>query len=205
MNTNPSDNFKPQTASPAGNQQAEDLQWTIERYLLDDPTFDRDVFEQQMLADISLAEQVAASVAHLQLVSATADINRIQYPAMPSSRTAQAAQPGAAVSTWMVRLAVLASAAALLIAISAWQLRFARNEDQLARIADNWTAFENLNSEEALELVSASESDSHSTDFLRDTDPRSDAPNESTSNEQADWLVEAAREFYLASNEGAAG
>ena len=154
--------------------------------MLDDPAFDRDLFEQRMFNDTSLAEQVAASVAHLQRVAAAVDSTRIESLAMSSLRVTQEAPAQEAPANWMVRFVLLASAAVLLIAISAWQFRSAANDNQLARIADNWTAFENLTAEEVLELVSASESDSHSADSLRDANLRVDDPNDSTSNEQAD-------------------
>ena len=95
------------------------------------------------------------------------------------------------------RWAILVTAAVLMLAVSAWQFRDHSSEDQLSLIADNWVAFENLTSAESLELIATEDR------------PNEIQPNESQSDadsdEQADWLVEAAREFYLAKNEGAAG
>lgn len=45
--------------------------WDIQRYLLDDPSFDRHAFEQQMLEDPSLALAVADEVESLEAIQAT--------------------------------------------------------------------------------------------------------------------------------------
>ena len=185
-----------------GDLKFDDLQWEIERYLLDDPTLDREAFEQRMLNDVSLAEQVATAVAHMQLIAEAVD-STSTHRVTKATPTAPAVLTGrTAFDQWIYRSSILASAAALLIAVTAWQYRSHKDDDQLARIADNWSAFENLTTEEALGLVLASES--HSLDVLHD-DALQGEPNDSAAIEQSDWLVEAAQEFYLASNEGAAG
>lgn len=185
-------------------QRDDDQQWDVERYLLNDPALDRDAFEQRMLDDTSLAEQVAASVAHLSLVAEAAS-GTSAYSA--HCQTASALRTQAMRRTtpiWISRFVALASAATLIFAISVWQFRSTTNDDQLARIAENWTAFENLTADEAVELTAASQS--LLVDSLPNEDEfRADDMTESTSTDQRDWLVEAAREFYLASSEGAAG
>ncbi len=209
MNTNPANKPLPLSNLGRDDLQWDDLQWDIERYLLNDPALDRDLFEQRMLNDTSLAEQVAASVGNLNLVAeaasaASASCTPYQTAPTPISQVVHNTTSIWTTSIWIPRFVAIASAAMLLIAISAWQLRSATHDDQLARIADNWTAFESLTTDEAIELTSASQS--HLVDALPIEDEfRSDDLTESTSNDQRDWLVEAAREFYLASSEGAAG
>lgn len=165
-------------------------QWEVDRYLLCDPTFDRDAFEQRMLEDLQYAEQVAAAVAELQAISHAAKIcnsdstNNVSVakPQPYNKRTL----PNA--SRW----AVLATVAATLMAVSVWQFRNIPNDEQLSQLADNWVAFEGLTTAESLEMIA--------TD-----DQTTENSGEAGANEQTDWLVEAAREFYLAKNEGAPG
>ena len=165
-------------------------QWDIDRYLLSDPTLDRDAFEQRMLDDLSLAEQVAVSVADLQAISSgalSAASTAMAAPRTSSSRFSQ--------TTY--RWALLATAAALLIAVSAWQFRSTSSDAQLSLIADNWVTFENLTGAESLELIATENQ-------LGENQP-DEYQTDAESAEQSDWLVEAAREFYLANNDGAAG
>lgn len=158
-------------------------QWDVDRYLLSDASLDRDAFEQRMLEDLSLAKQVASSVADLQAISSAASL-----PLRHS--VAVKLHP---VSSW----SMLAAAAALLIAFTAWQLSNAPNEDQLSQIADNWVAFEGLTTVESLELIATEEPANDASGNEDQADPGTV--------EQSDWLVEAAREFYLVKNDGAAG
>jgi anti-sigma-K factor RskA len=172
-------------SDPANNR---DSQWDIDRYLLSDPTLDRDAFEQRMLDELSLAELVAASVACLHAISSAARTAAISS-AIVSPLTSQNGNHRGA-----YRWAMLVSAAVLLMAVSVWQFRSTANDDQLSLIADNWVAIENLTTAESLELI-ATEDQSNE-----------DQSNESQAEtEQSDWMVEAAREFYLANNDGAAG
>lgn len=160
-------------------------QWEVDRYLLADPTFDRNAFEQRMLEDLSLAELVAASVADLQIVSHAA---RVTCPSAISVSTVKPRQPSLSSST-AYRWAVLV-AAAMFISVSVWQFRQTSKEAQLSQIVDNWVAIEGLTTADSLELIATEEQASDS---------------DAETNEQSDWLVEAAREFYLAKNDGAAG
>lgn len=166
-------------SKPANNQ---NLQWDVDRYLLSDPSLDRDAFEQRMLEDLELAELVAASVTDLQVIASA--VRQPETVSAVSFSTTKFQQK----TYW----AMLVTAAAVLLTVSVWQLRSATNDDQLSQIADNWVAFEGLTTGEALELIANEE---------QSLENHADAE----SNEQADWLVEAAREFYLAKNEGAAG
>ncbi len=173
-----------------------EMQWNIDRYLLDDPTLDREAFEQQMLADDSLAEQVAASVANFQVLSQAASI--LSAPTLPPVRSRALSRP----ALW----ATLTAAAILLVAFTGWRFMKVSSDDQLARIADNWTAIENLSSSDSVDLALAV--DASDASALEPTTTYSHSGDEATdadSREQSDWLVEAAREFYLANSEGAAG
>lgn len=167
------------TSNPANNR---NLQWDVDRYLLSDPSLDRDAFEQQMLEDLELAELVAASVADLRVIVSAAQLS--ETVPVDSSSTSKSQRK----AYW----AMLVTAAAVLLMVSVWQLRSSPTDDQLSQIADNWVAFEGLTTGEALELIANEE---------QALENHADAE----SNEQADWLVEAAREFYLAKNDGAAG
>ncbi len=180
------------STDPANNRNA---QWEVDRYILSDPSFDRDAFEQRMLADLALAEQVVASVADLQALSAAArlpfDVSTNPPAIAASTNPAQPASKnpiGLNTSRW----AILVSAAVVLMAFSVWQLRNTPNDEQLSQIADNWVAIEGLTTAESLELIT---SEDQTTEIQSDAEAL----------EQSDWLVEAAREFYLAKNEGAAG
>ncbi len=164
-------------------------QWEVDRYLLCDPSFDRDAFEQRMLEDLSLAEQVASSVPGLQTIASAASSFAVSTSA--SAIKPQLVSKKPIVSSAKGR-AGLVTAAAVLLAFSVWQLRKTPNDEQLAQIADSWVAIEGLTTAESLELVAAEE-------------PSTDIHTDAEANEQADWLVEAAREFYLAKNDGAAG
>ena len=169
-------------------------QWDIDRYLLSDPTLDRDAFEQRMLDDLSLAEQVAVSVADLQAISSvacSAASIAIAAPRTSSSRF----------SPTTYRWALLASAAALLIAVSAWQVLSVSSDAQLSLIADNWVTFENFTGE-SLELIAT---EHQLSENLPGENQSGEYQTDAESAEQSDWLVEAAREFYLANNDGAAG
>lgn len=167
------------------------VQWDIDRYLLSDPSLDRNAFEQRMMNDLSLAEKVATAVADLQVISSAAR-TRADAPSTVTPPTSLNVD-----RSGTYRWASLAAAAVLVIAVSIWQFRSSSNEDQLSLIADNWVAFENLTTAESLELIATED---QSTD-----DQRAEDQTDAVSNEQSDWLVEAAREFYLARNEGAAG
>jgi hypothetical protein len=166
-------------SNPANNR---NLQWDVDRYLLSDPSFDRDAFEQRMLEDLELAELVTASVADLRVIVSAVQLS--ETVSVVSSSTSKSQRK----TYW----AMLVTAAAVLLMVSVWQLRSSSNDDQLSQIADNWVAFEGLTTGEALELI-ASE------------DQALENHADAESNEQTDWLVEAAREFYLAKNDGAAG
>ena len=174
-----------------------DLQWDIDRYLLSDPTLDRDVFEQRMFVDLALAEQVAVSVEDLQAITSVAR-SASASAAFASSRNFTSRYKSAA-----FRWTLLATAAALLIAVSAWQFRSTSSDTQLSLIADNWIAFENLTAAESLELVAT---EGHPSDYQHASALQpSENQVDTESYEQSDWLVEAAREFYLANNDGAGG
>lgn len=171
-----------------------EMQWNIDRYLLDDPTLDREAFEQQMLSDELLAEQVAASVANLHLLAQAAC--SVKTPSTQPARHHLVSSP----ALW----SILTSAAVLIVAVSSWQFIERSNDKQLARIADNWSAIENLSTSESLDLVYAADVSDIPTIESSSSLPADDATDGDT-REQSDWLVEAAREFYLANNEGAAG
>jgi len=188
------------------NSAARARQWDIDRYLLHDPTLDSEQFEQRMLLDLSLAEQVADSVPRLQLLSraaAGATASAVKAEERPAAH-----RGGHRAGGW----AALALVAAVLLAVSVWQFqaRFASllltsgdlpSDSQLSRMAEHWVACESLSVLETADIVTE-------TDFVR-SDEASEANeievSESESSEPADWLVEAAREFYLVNHEGSAG
>ena len=170
-------------------------QWDIDRYLLSDPTLDRDAFEQRMLDDLSLAEQVAVSVADLQAISSVACSAASMAIAAPRTSSSR-------FSPTTNRWALLASAASLLIAVSAWQVRSVSSDSQLSLIADNWVTFENLTDAASLELIAT---EHQLSENLPGENQSGEYQTDAESAEQSDWLVEAAREFYLANNDGAAG
>jgi hypothetical protein len=157
------------------------LQWEVDRYLLCDPSLDRDAFEQRMLEDFKLAELVANSVADLQSISSAVQANRLPVRSSPIAKPKRIAY-----------IALLITAALVLLTVSVRQLRQTATEAQLSQIADNWVAFEGLTTGESLDLIATEYSP---TENQVDSD----------ANEQSDWLVEAAQEFYLAMNEGVAG
>ncbi len=51
----------------------EEQLWEIDRYLLNDPTLDREAFEQRMLEDESLSVAVASAVERLSMLSVAAE------------------------------------------------------------------------------------------------------------------------------------
>ena len=190
------------------NTNQSELQWNIDRYLLDDPTLDREAFEQQMLADTSLAEQVAASVLNMQLLAQAVSTIKPTPVAPASSPSAAPLVVPVTDRSSMHRPALwlmFTSAVLLIVAISSWQFRRFSSDDQLARIADNWNAIETLSATESLDLVLASDSSDVLTSEATTFTPQTSEDSGAESSEQSDWLVEAAREFYLATNEGAAG
>ena len=178
-------------SDPAHNQ---DSQWEVDRYLLSDPSLDRDAFEQRMFEDLSLAERVAESVAALQAISSAARVSArasaISATTIKSQLTSK--NPTSPCYQATYRWATLVTAAVVLMTVSVWQFRNTSNDDQLSQIADNWVAFESLTTAESLELIATE-------------DQPSEKPLDVETNEESDWLVEAAREFYLAKNDGAAG
>ena len=190
------------------NTNQSELQWNIDRYLLDDPTFDREAFEQQMLADTSLAEQVAASVLNMHLLAQAVGVPAPTLVAPASSPSAAPLVVSSTDHSAMHRPALwlmFTSAVLLIVAISSWQFRRFSSDDQLARIADNWNAIETLSATESLDLVLASDSSDVLSADTTTFAPQTSEDSGAESSEQSDWLVEAAREFYLATNEGAAG
>lgn len=182
------------------NSISRDRQWQIDRYLLDDPTLDRETFEQQMLADVSLAEQVAASVVNLQdLKIAAASAATSTVAIAPSTDDSV---HGSRIPVW----ATLATVAALLLGIICWHqapsptdvkssAEISANEVQLSQMAEHWLAFDNQFSVHQEE------------EFLPDLDPgfRRHEQTELELINQTDWLVEAAREFYQESSGGTQG
>jgi hypothetical protein len=176
-----------------------DRQWDIDRYLLDDPTLDRDAFEQQMLDDPALAEQVATSVAQWKILEIAAKSVQPskRLDDMPSIPTGS----GLSVGSW----AVLATVALMLVALSLWSLfsnpaprgvvvasKLAASERLLSQIAERWLDVESPQvyvQEE--ELISES-----------DLGLRRGEQTEMELSDQSDWLFEAARQFYQESSEG---
>ncbi len=169
-----------------------DRQWDIDRYLLLDPSFDRDAFEQQMLEDLTLAARVADSVLELHSIAVGARKPVKVFANGSQSIGASDSKRGRGGLQVIRRWTPWVAAATLFTAVSVWQFRGISKDAQLSEIADNWMAIEGLSTVETLELVVADElpTENH---------------GEVEASEQTDWLVEAAREFYLAKNEGAAG
>ncbi len=179
----------------------DERQWEIDRYLLDDPTLDRDAFELQMLDDVSLAEQVAATVGSLELIelAASSATHQVIHTTVSFKRSF------VAVPVW----AVLATVASILIAVAFWRnlpneaadhvavsFEFGESDRLLPLIAEHWLAFEhpsvvNHDEEEVLsEIANGSRRNELSELELLD---------------QTDWLVEAARQFYQENGQGTQG
>ncbi len=180
----------------------DDLQWEIDRYLLGDPTLDRDAFELQMLDDVSLAEQVAASVGAMELIEVAAC--SVTRPDIQATIPCRRSTVAAGIPVW----AMLATVATVLIAVAYWRnlpneaihatrasTEFAESDRLLSQIAEHWLAFENpiiVNHEEDVfaEIANGSRRSELSEHELVD---------------QTDWLVEAARQFYQENGEGTQG
>ncbi len=179
-----------------------DRQWEIDRYLLGDPTLDRDAFEQRMLNDVSLAEQVAASVAQLELIELSAIAAGLPQALVVSPHRRRESRQ--VMTVW----ALLATVATLLVALANWRdgssksvdtpsvtFELAASDLQLAEIAEYWLATENAN------LISLEEE--VSTEAF--VNSRRGTQTEPESVEPTDWLVEAATQFYSENGEGKQG
>ncbi len=99
--------------------------WDIEGYLLDDPSVDREQFEQRMLDDPNLAIQVASAVERLQSVAAVA------------SKSLHAREASVAVAVPGLARVLLALAASVVTVATVWSY-WHRDSGQLDAVAAQW-------------------------------------------------------------------
>lgn len=182
--------------------------WDIYQYLLTEPaddsksSFDRAAFEVRMSRDIELAERVAQAVAELQLLARAASLAPASARQSDSTdSTKRPEQERQSRSHANIVAFALAAAAILLLTLTVG--RFGENvtrssnaqlETNIAEVANAWLALENSTNSVAEELVPVE------MEPLSTTRSNSVDVNE----EQSDWLLEAAREFYQ-DNSGVAG
>lgn len=182
------------------------LDWDAYRYILDDPTLDRQVFEARMLDDLDLALAVAEAVSHVDALRAASFIAPSPSRVMPS-QVVPVASAGAESSAWRLStLIVLAAGLLLTIGIVNYQLltshRFRDPSTMAAQsklleqsLAESWLAIRQT------ELVDGSTNlvdISTNVEALRDDDSLPDAVDAVGE----DWLMDAAREFYAQGEAG---
>jgi hypothetical protein len=192
--------------------QNSELNWDIERYLLDDPTLDRQEFETRMLADVDLALAVAEQVHRLEaLAQASRQLTNWQLAKQPSSPQVLAGGTGRPVEVSYGFLALAVLAASLLVAVnwirtiedrgvgtSTAQNHAEKNrnaitsDDGMSVLVDRWLAIQ-------VDHASAGES------YVQDNTPFTSLsaewlePGEQVSNSDAnegDWMLETAAEFF---------
>lgn len=169
---------------------AEQRQWDVERYLLDDPSLNRDEFEARMLDDEQLALAVADEVELLQRVVA----------ACREPVSAVTHGPKSNHITWH-RIATigLAIAATLLVALLVRMNHETRQtaqetqrtphsqpsdplQVQMRAVAEQWVALD--------VSYDADETSSAASDLVAE-------PAFDVGLDEEDWMLQAAREFFL--------
>lgn len=184
------------------------LQSSIDRYLLEDPSFDRAAFEQQMLEDGDLCERVAMSVAELQLVATAVRACGPVHAAMAGSTEFAALPPSSPLTvgrTAWLGPPMLALVAVLLVSFLLWRSIDLSNtavpdqqgESHWASIAENWSELASAGDEPHTEPLDE--------ELVTTSAPASLQTNAPESSEQNDWILDAAHEYYLASTQGTAG
>lgn len=193
-----------------------DTLWLIEGYLLDDPTIDRQEFEQQMLDDPALALLVAevaerldllASVARQQASHSVSTLPNSSHTGSTLNRSTPSNSALPSKSTQFSRrflFVVLATSAAVLIAVVPALSN--RRSSRLDDLALNWLA---LASEVSIEqdastptvsmvvesdIASSDASDSHNGSFSPAPAINDNASNDHAANE--DWLLDNALIFF---------
>ncbi|MEZ6135896.1 MAG: hypothetical protein R3C53_13395 [Pirellulaceae bacterium] len=130
------------------NFKAADMRWEIDRYLLNDPSFDSAAFEARMLDDETLALTVADELARIQQITHAAQLSSASefgglLPQAPRLRQFSAAN-------WLpaIMLAVAASVALALAVLRIGDghsnVRAPTDDAQLTAIAQNWLAFDTV-------------------------------------------------------------
>lgn len=166
--------------------------WQIEGYLLEDPTIDRDVIEQQMLDDTDFALRVAAAAERLELIALAASASPVPAFPLVSSNSGgivgsapESANPVASkFSMWKLALAV----AATIIIGMASTLAIRGHQRGFDEIANSWLAIE----KEMLPIeYSPAEIAIHDAAF--DTDIDLMALSNADSDE---WLIDGAIAFF---------
>ncbi|MFO1062760.1 MAG: hypothetical protein U0892_02650 [Pirellulales bacterium] len=194
----------------------ESKQWEADRYVLDDPTLDRDAFELRMLDDPELANAVAGAVLQVELLSRAVTIDaQVQNaqlrpePNIQASTSAAVSDSGIPTSWAPSHVGQLwaALAAVLLVALS---IAVASMRD-LPRSGTEATAESDL-ADQWIHLVSDPQSTLPHENVVVDADDVSsigdvtmDAPTEdqeSASDVESDWMIDAGEEFFAS---GAAG
>ncbi len=154
-----------------------------------------------MLDDEALALQVASSCERLGLLSLAASEASRTVPSVSRTRAVVVHDSGRRrAAAW----ALLVGAAVLLIGVTVWQAKRASQDEVMSELAANWIAIDSFSKPDIVEFSSSP------GEFVLASDRSGVAGIDSTESleswnaEQSDWLVEAAREFYLANDEGGA-
>jgi hypothetical protein len=165
----------------------------VDRYLLDDPSLDREAFELRMADDLELCEQVAQAVdqLHLMGIAAKSLDATVSVNIQPS-----AARSSAKDHTWLYAIAAIATA----ILIGVFGLSPGRpskndsaSDQRLAMLAESWLDASLESNDEAINATGIPVVESTAS-----TDIESDS-------EANDWLFDAAREYFLENQNGVAG
>jgi len=177
------------------------LEWDVYRYVLDDPSLDREAFEVRMLSDVDVALAVAEAVSHIDALRAASSI--VSVSANSHSEKVAGEEAGLALAErFTVHWSLVAClAATLLVAVGLLNYAvlfespadYARSQAGEQRLVESWLALRNAELVDvSSNLVDASSNlESAKIEELEAVEPiATDASSES------DWLLDAAQEFF---------
>lgn len=187
--------------------------WEIHRYLLDDPSFDRDTFEQRMLEDTDLALAVADEVERLELIQRTvvssSTARDCATQVVTGRDTSTEHERGSTTRRRQVTV-LLGTAIALLILLGSFQW-FAPNgagnrtntalvhpvvEPGLEETAEFWLGMQDgdaLIEELAIDSLAF---DSSNTTIALETETEIDSTDETLDSSDSDWMLDIAIGYY---------
>ena len=187
---------------------SKELDWDAYRYVLDDPTLDREAFEAHMLGNVDVALAVAEAVLHVDsLRTASLLTPSLDAPRVSTPSTHHVAAEGG----WqLTSLAALAAAFLLAIGLLNYTVahKFNPNASSVAAqrlpsqsLAESWLA---IRQTEIVDQSSILVDGSTILVSVRDEDalhePADFVATESSADD--DWLMDAAREFYAQGEAG---
>lgn len=181
------------------------LEWDAYRYVLDDPSLDREAFEARMLSDVDLALAVAEAVSHIDALRAASSIVSVSASSRPQ-KVAGVESGLATTERYTVHWSIVASLAATLLAAVGLlnyavlfkspadvPADYARSQAGEQRLAESWLALRNV---ELVDVSSNLVDVSSNLESAKVEELEAVEPIATDGSSESDWLLDAAQEFY---------